>query len=392
MGCQDYSSAYCGDTLSSNCVKWEGPNIACLGITTGMSITQVEQAIATQLCDLNNQNPADALLTTTLCGDFVTLMAGKSKNIANILQVLIDYGCTLKDILVLVDIRLKALENLVIDFKCLRKSSSSGGTDPCGPDPNDPGLTLQDILQLIVNAICDLQMQVNGILSSLQSIIDISINTALANRIRSCQPNRVTTQGTGANLNVFIRGLVPPFTPLAYFGSLSYFDGDGKGMDGTPVCGYYLCNGKFGTPDMRGVVPLGATNIPGGALAAFSDPSTYGLPALSIGDSGGMHKVLLSGSECGIANHNHGGSTTVNVTVGFEYETPNRTNGGGDLSPGVEYDGGWATNHNLGPIHKTGTAAGSATMQIPGSGDIPASVSHENRMPFRACAWICMIN
>ena len=41
--------------ISSNCVVWQGPDIACINICNGDTVSDVVAALATKLCDLIDQ-------------------------------------------------------------------------------------------------------------------------------------------------------------------------------------------------------------------------------------------------------------------------------------------------------------------------------------------------
>ena len=41
--------------VSSNCVIWQGPNIDCIDLCTGDSISTVVYKLATELCEIMNQ-------------------------------------------------------------------------------------------------------------------------------------------------------------------------------------------------------------------------------------------------------------------------------------------------------------------------------------------------
>jgi len=40
------------DNISSNCVVWQGPDIACIDLCTGDTITDVTAKLATKVCDI----------------------------------------------------------------------------------------------------------------------------------------------------------------------------------------------------------------------------------------------------------------------------------------------------------------------------------------------------
>lgn len=56
--------------------------------------------------------------------------------------------------------------------------------------------------------------------------------------------------------------VVPKGGILPYFGAMTNFDATGLGIANTAHEGWAVCNGMNGTLDMRGMVPMGATNVP----------------------------------------------------------------------------------------------------------------------------------
>ena len=40
------------DNISSNCVVWQGPDIACIDLCSGDTISEVTAKIATKVCDI----------------------------------------------------------------------------------------------------------------------------------------------------------------------------------------------------------------------------------------------------------------------------------------------------------------------------------------------------
>jgi hypothetical protein len=87
------STAPCSN-ISSNCVIWQGPNIPCIDLCTGDTVSDVIAALAQQLCDLVIPEPnLDGL--DLLC----TLPAGQSQpdTVKDVLQFIIDYICDEED-------------------------------------------------------------------------------------------------------------------------------------------------------------------------------------------------------------------------------------------------------------------------------------------------------
>ena len=80
------------ESLSSNCIIWQGPNIPCLDICKGASITEVMYGIAVQFCqfyeELNPDNYDDL--------DCLTLDNTCDATFKDIIQALITQVCALK--------------------------------------------------------------------------------------------------------------------------------------------------------------------------------------------------------------------------------------------------------------------------------------------------------
>lgn len=373
----------CAEKVSSTCTIWDGPDIACLGITNGQTMTDVETLIANKICDLiGTVNVSD----TELCDDLIARLGTKDKNIANLLQVLADYSCSLKQLinnLIGEGTTPPPEPTIVVDFKCLTTNN-----DPCAP----PNYSLSGIFQILINNICDIQTQINTVQTTVVTNVNNTIATSIGSVLQTCLPNRIINTGTGAGAKVTIRGLMPPLTGLPYFGPLTYFDNTGKGLDSGPMCGWYICNGLNGTIDMRGLVPVGAIQgVGGGSLSPNVDPS---LPAnqvgtsanYSVGDTGGFIGVVLSTPQ--LPPHSHpitdrshshtnptkregknGNDCSIDVFGSFNNSGPGCTNGTGNT---------YTTSASFTGINSTNNAGG-------GQG-------HENRMPYRAVAFITMID
>ena len=75
----NFTDANC-ESKSSNCVVWDGPDIDCIKLCKGDSVTKVVYALATQLCTVMSQmdisNYDLKCLTSTNCAplDFKGLM------------------------------------------------------------------------------------------------------------------------------------------------------------------------------------------------------------------------------------------------------------------------------------------------------------------------------
>lgn len=363
----------CVDPVSSNCVIWQGEDIACLDITTGQTLTEIENAVATRICELADDID---LSTVTLCGDFIELMSGVDITIGNLLKTLLTYNCSLKT---LIDtVKAKTEEGLTLDYKCLDVE-----IDPC----NETEYNLQTILQILINNFCTLKTTVDGIADSILETINDTIVETVTDMMQTCQTDRIVSNNLpGDERKLTFRGFVPPYCPIPYVGSLEYFDSSGKGLDDGPMCGWYLCNGSNGTMDLRGRVPVCAIQgMGGGALDPSVDPN---LPKNSgsnyvSGDSGGEVRHLLTSAESGSKSHTH----TV-TDPGHNHTVLGMVNSlGGDGGVGEP------RNDYTGPSNPRYVTDSKTTgITISSYVGESASAYHENRMPYRATYYIMMIN
>jgi hypothetical protein len=89
----DASAVPCSN-ISSNCVIWQGPDIPCIDLCTGDTVSDVVAALAQQLCDLVIPEPdADGL--DLLC----VLPQGQAQptELKDVVQLIIDYVCDEED-------------------------------------------------------------------------------------------------------------------------------------------------------------------------------------------------------------------------------------------------------------------------------------------------------
>ncbi|MBL8002404.1 MAG: hypothetical protein JNL05_10620 [Flavobacteriales bacterium] len=92
--------------------------------------------------------------------------------------------------------------------------------------------------------------------------------------------------------------LVPAGSIMPYYGDMVNFNTSGLGTG--PMTGWAVCNGQNGTPDMRGMVPVGATNVPdAGAGALYAGVANLTNP----GDKGGADQVVLDEDQ--LPAHTH---------------------------------------------------------------------------------------
>ena len=137
--------------ISSNCVIWQGPNIPCVKLCTGDTVSDVVHKLATELCnimDLLDVNGYDLS-----CFD---LVACKPTNIQELIQFLIERICAIED----VDAGLVAANALEV------KSTSADTlvtVAPCFVIGTTTVMTVTEYAVAMGNSICGIIIQINAI-------------------------------------------------------------------------------------------------------------------------------------------------------------------------------------------------------------------------------------
>lgn len=251
-GCSINKLAGCLVTTSDNCVMYTGDPIPSLGICTGQPLSEVEAIILTKILEFTESTtedgggiPIEDLVQA--CAYVSNRTTGQPNTLKTFIQVLLDIACD-------TDTRLKTLEN----------SSDTYDVSCIDPLTNDT----KGVVQALITKVCQLATSVQAlsnqiINNSLSTTIDSRAGNILRNGITTCGGWNTLKTGSGETTQVTFFGFVPPYCPIPCYAPLSWFDNTGKGIDGTPVCGYFICNGNNGTPDWRGFTPASAVNFPG---------------------------------------------------------------------------------------------------------------------------------
>lgn len=288
MSCTDSSNNYnCVNPVSSNCVYWATESVPVFGICKGDSISTVLSVIISELEGALDGTSITLSDITTDCSFISDQLAGKNKTLFNLVQILIDSSCTLKE--------------LIEDLDSTVNASESFETKSVTPTADNT----QGVIQGIINKVDSLNTTVTDITDDLgtepiTTVMAEYAGNAVKNQIQSGYG--VTKTGSGESATVTFSAFVPPMCPIFCVANLSNFDATGKGKADTAFAGYYICNGLNGTPDLRGFVTGGATNLPGiqgVTLNSIVDPDvnadlTY---AANVGDRKGEVKHQLSINE-----------------------------------------------------------------------------------------------
>ncbi len=160
--------------ISSNCVVWQGPDIACIDLCNGDSVSDVVAALATKLCEIIDTvctcNP-DLTGLDLKC----TLAAGEPtpETLEETIQIIIDFVCAQALIQT-------SIPDLVLPT-CLQYNA-------CPSCPLITELPLAEWALLIGNEICSIQ---SNLIAINQSIININSRLAtLEACVLPCNPNQ----------------------------------------------------------------------------------------------------------------------------------------------------------------------------------------------------------
>lgn len=143
-------------STSSNCVIWNGPDIACIDLCKGASVTEVVYQLATELCKI-----LDILNIDTYVVDCLNLGDCGPKDFAALIQVLIDHICALEDITPIPpNTRLSSCPDCIVPIaSCFYFENQLGDQETT--------MQLIDYVTAIGNYICALAGQINTINNTL---------------------------------------------------------------------------------------------------------------------------------------------------------------------------------------------------------------------------------
>lgn len=382
MSCSTEINA-CPQTVSDQCVRYTGPSVASLGITTGDTLSEVEAKLVQYLTplltgvgDAITIAPAD---TCTLITQFLT----GTPNSTQLFRALSKAVC---DLQTQVTTAQNAINTLNADYtiSCLDGVTAS----------SDTHLIVQAIINKLCTAVTDL--------TDLE--LEVSTNYVLLSQLNELIAAYLQSQAPTGTQNYL---KMVPYTAVEYYGSLANFDGTGAGIPANNFQYIYLCNGNNGTPDKRGRVPVGAiVGVPGPTLDAAVNPANAGNPNYGIGDGGGANTITLTAAQIPAHTHAPTVNTVVTETPHYHFLASAGTTGTGgpDLnSVGTLQqqfaDGGNATyrlvNSTTAPANlgRTNTVSTGVTVNttVTIANNTGGGGAHSNIQPVRACYYIMYI-
>ena len=284
----------CTEIVSDRCVKYTGIDIPILEIKTGDSLSYVEQALIQFLVSTLNGSGIKITLPQTAYCEVVTKYLPTCGDVTalTLFEALVKAACDLQEQIDTINSTLTTL-NADYTIGCLTGVTASSDTHA--------------IVQAIITKLCQIDVSLTALSINVNTnyVKIADINTYIANYINSTAPS-----------SKYYNKMVP-YTAVEYYGPLTgNFDGTGAGIAAGPWEKIYLCNGQNGTPDKRGVVPVGVTDgtMGGGTMNAKVNPATPGgfNPTYTLGGViQGNNSVTLTIGQ--IPAHTHPGSSSNTV-------------------------------------------------------------------------------
>lgn len=369
----------CTQITSDQCVKYTGIAVPALEIENGDPYSEVVEKLTDFLQDALNGEGIPTL-PTPICSLVQQYLPNSGDITLNdILSALIQAACDLQLQVTTINNTLLTLNATYTIPACLTVSGSAG---------------THAVLQAVITKLCSLSLDVTALQSLITQYVKIvDIDTYIAAYLASLGSTKHYTK-------------MIPYTAVEYYGDLTAFGPSGEGIGDWEQI--YLCDGRNGTPDKRGRVPVGANTMSCAVYAsAYSDPATPGNPNYDVFDIAGQNNVVLSIAN--LAAHTHavptptvvdpghrhvfGGDRTAITPMGFEkyndVATGYDTNADGP--PNIDYGAiPFYTKSSSNQVAQNFQTTG-VTVSVPDTSSRGNSTSHENRPPMIAAFYIMYI-
>jgi len=208
--------------ISSNCVIWQGPDIPCIKLCTGDSVSDTVAKLAEELCTITDQ-----LNISVLDISCFGAIAPEPGTFADVIQLLINKTCTVETVLENNGFSLNPNTSTCPDDCLVSVATCLQPTDALGNLITE--LPLRDYVVLIGTRICTIVSQINAINSSITNIETritvIEQNVADIENNAGSLPTITSVGCIGRNVEKSIETFLLDFE-LAYC-SYTQFIGDG---------------------------------------------------------------------------------------------------------------------------------------------------------------------
>jgi hypothetical protein len=154
--------------VSSNTITWEGPNIPCIELCTGDTVSSVVYKIAEHLCsiysNIEDLKTLDLKCVIENCNSSCDL---KDYSLKAIFEVLLNNDCKLKELIDSLEFQINNIAEggliLSLDLSCLETHFNT-----LCIDKNQ--YTLNDLLQCFISMICDQETKIKDLSDRIQSL------------------------------------------------------------------------------------------------------------------------------------------------------------------------------------------------------------------------------
>lgn len=367
----------CAQVTSDKCVKYTGVDVPALGIENGDTLCSVEQALSNYLLtalDGTGIIPAiDDRILCTLVSQYLPVSG--DINLVDIVAALIQALCDLQG----------QIDDVVDDIAVIEANYTVGCLEGVTADSGTHA-----VVQAIITSLCGLITDYDALVLALPNeyVKLVDLDGLIQAYLDSQTP-----------LDYYYLRMVP-YVAYPYYGSIADFSATGQGNSSTVWKYIYLCNGFNGTPDMRGRIPVGATDTPGTIpMDANVLPGLIN-PTYSFGTKVGSNGVILTESQ--LPAHTHANTATAtqdahthlefNSTASGEQDadvTANTySNHRHDVEAGLSYR---ITGNAVVPtLGLTSPATPSISVSVT-NGSIGSDTSHPNYQPGFAMYYIMYI-
>lgn len=280
----------CAETISDKCIRYTGETVPFLEIINGEPLVSVEQKITTYLSSVYNGTGIYPQIEPSIICELV------SENISC-------QGCTTLTLEMILTALIKSvcqLQNQIDDISGSLANLNSPYTTDCITVVNSSDT--HEVLQAVIDEVCKLGIDVGVISNSLS----LYVKTTEINNLIAAYLNGLNS---GSSDDKHYKKMVP-YVAYEYYGSLANFDVEGRGITGTEWEKVYLCIGKNGTPDRRGVVAAGAVDQFSENLRPEVNPIQPNNPPHSLNVVVGANSYQLI--ESNLPSHTHSAVAEVN--------------------------------------------------------------------------------
>lgn len=147
--------------ISSNCVIWQGPDLSCINLCNGDSVSDVVYKLAEELCALKEQLNLTDLDLKCLVNACITCPQPQ-KTLEIVLQLLIDKVCDLQD---LIDLSTQGQEEKTVRLaSCFIEDFTDSNGDITNPVP------ISSYVQVIAQKVCTILSTLDGLQLDIDSI------------------------------------------------------------------------------------------------------------------------------------------------------------------------------------------------------------------------------